>query len=494
MFDKIKSFIRGGLYRLRIIKSLEKISDFKDIPRSDEMYKNMNIWMSLYKGYYEAWHKVNYQTIAGEQIRKLDTLNIAKLAASEMASLVFNEKCDISISDESLAEEIDKVFKVNKFNKVFQDFIEYQFAHGGMVIKPYVDDGKIILSFVTADGFIPLSWDNENITEAVFPNEFVKNGEKYTHLEWHIIEDGEYLVRNEVYESGNGIELGKKMPLERFFPGLDEEVPIKGLERTLFVYFKPNSANNIDIESPLGISIFANALGTMHTIDTIFDSFHREFRLGKKRILVPAHMVKSVVDPNSGNLVRYFDDSDETYESFGSNSDNEDIKDISVELRVEEHINAINAYLNIFAMQTGFSAGTFSYNGQSMKTATEVISEQSKTFKSKQSHETIIEAGIQELVGAIVELAKLYDLFAVPEEYEVTVNFDDSIAEDKGAEINQQILLVSGGLTSKTRAIMKVHGVTEEEAKLILKEINQEEKDAAPDMEAIKSATFGGRE
>lgn len=492
MFDKIKRFIRGGLFRLGLVKSLEKISDIKDIPRSDEMYKNMNIWMSLYRGYYEAWHKVTYQTIAGEQTRKLETLNMAKISASEMASLVFNEKCEISISDESLGDEIEEVFKSNKFNKVFQDFLEYQFAHGGMVIKPYVDNGKIILSFVTADGFIPLSWDNDNITEAVFPNEFVKNGEKYTHLEWHIIEDGEYLVRNEVYESGNGIELGKKMPLERFFPGLDEEVPIKGLDKTLFVYFKPNIANNIDTESPLGIPLFANALGTMHTIDTIVDSLHREFKLGKKRILVPAHMVKSVVEPISGTLVRYFDDTDETYEAFGGEGD--EFKDISVELRVEEHISAINAYLNIFAMQTGFSAGTFSYNGQSMKTATEVISEQSKTFKSKQSHETIIEAGIQELVGAIVELAKLYDLFTVPDNYEVTVNFDDSIAEDKGAEINQQILLVSGGLTSKTRAIMKVHGVTEEEAKLILKEIIQEEKDAAPDMSELESAMFGARE
>jgi A118 family predicted phage portal protein len=493
MFDKIKSFIRGGLYRLRIIKSLEKISDFKDIPRSEEMFKNMNIWISLYKGYYKPWHELTYRTLAGEQTRNLETINMAKTAASEMASLVFNEKCDISISDENLAEEIDKVFKANKFNKVFQDFLEYQFAHGGMVVKPYVDNSKIILSFVTADGFIPLSWDNDNITEAVFPNEFVKNGEKYTHLEWHIIEDGEYLVRNEVYESGNGIELGKKMLLERFFPGLDEEVPIKGLGKTLFVYFKPNTANNIDTESPLGISIFANALGTMHTIDTIFDSFHREFRLGKKRILVPAQMVKTVADPaNPGSLIRYFDDTDETYEAF--RADHEEIKDISVELRVEEHISAINAYLNIFAMQTGFSPGTFSYNGQSMKTATEVISEQSKTFKSKQSHETIIEAGIQELVGAIVELAKLYELFNVPDEYDVTVNFDDSIAEDKGAEINQQILLVSGGLTSKTRAIMKVHGVTEEEAKLILKEIIQEDKDAAPDMKKVKSTFFGDEE
>src|SRR5690625_1306522 len=114
------------------------------------------------------------------------------------------------------------------------------------------------------------------------------------------------------------------------------------------------------------------------------------------------------------------------------------IQDIKVELRVDEHVSAINALLNLFAMQTGFSSGTFTFNGESMKTATEVISEQSKTFKSKQSHEIIIESGLQELIESIVAIAELYGVFSAPEDYEVTIAFDDSVAEDKAAEINKQ--------------------------------------------------------
>src|SRR5690606_10807914 len=126
-----------------------------------------------------------------------------------------------------------------------------------------------------------------------------------------------------------------------------------------FSYFKTNKANNIDLQSPLGISLYANALDTMKAIDTAFDSFHREFRLGRKRIIVPAHMVKTVIDPDTGRAHRYFDDTDETYEAFNSGEmDDNKIQDISVELRVEEHIAAINALLNLFAMQTGFSSGT----------------------------------------------------------------------------------------------------------------------------------------
>jgi A118 family predicted phage portal protein len=262
---------------------------------------------------------------------------------------------------------------------------------------------------------------------------------------------------------------------------LEEEVVINNLKRPLFAYFKPNTANNIDTNSPLGVSIYANALDTLKAIDTAFDSFHREFRLGKKRILVPAHMIKTVVDPNTGKLVRYFDPTDETYEAFDDGDmDESKIQDITVELRVDEHIAAINALLNLFAMQTGFSTGTFSFDGKSMKTATEVVSEQSKTFKSKQSHEVIIESALQELIQSIVAMGELYNMISAPDEYEITVTFDDSIAEDKSTDIKQQIQLVTSGLQSHKRAIMKIHGVTEEEALKIMKEIEQEQLESDP--------------
>ncbi|MEH7236763.1 phage portal protein [Bacillus sp. JJ1562] len=497
MFKKIMSLLKGGLAKLGLIKSINKLSDHKDIELNEEMYRQIDVWKALYRGYHEPWHKISYKTIDGPKTRKMDTLNMAKTVASEMASLVFNEKCEISISENSTKEYIDEVFKANKFNRKFQDYLEFSFAHGGMVVKPYVEDALIKLSFVTADSFIPVSWRNDSIFEAVFPYEFKRKDKKYTHLEWHLWEKDVYVIKNEVYESNNGDDLGVKVNLKEFFPRLEEEVRITGLKNPLFSYFKPNIANNFDTKSPLGISIFSNAMDTMKAIDTAFDSFHREFRLGKKRIIVPAHMVKTVVDTLTGDVHRYFDSTDETYEAFNAGEQDETkLQDISVELRVEEHVAAINALLNLFAMQTGFSPGTFTFDGQSMKTATEVISEQSKTFKSKQSHEIIIEAGIQELITSIVDVARLYNLFKGKGEFEVTVSFDDSIAEDKGAEIGKQIQMINGGIQSKKRAIMKIHGLTEEEALELIKEIIEEDRQQAPDLKDLKAqrAIFGAGE
>jgi len=224
----------------------------------------------------------------------------------------------------------------------------------------------------------------------------------------------------------------------------------------------------------------------LQSIDIAFDSFQREFRLGKKRIIVPDSAIKMVVDPQTGQMHRYFDANDETYEVFkGESADSfaNGFKDVSVSLRVEEHISAINALLNLLAMQIGFSSGAFSFDGQSVKTATEVVSENSKTFRSKQSHENVIETGLTELVDCIGQLAELYSLFSRPKEYDVTVSFDDSIAEDQNAEIAKQIQLVSNGLTTKVKAIMRIHGYSEQEAMDMLAAIKEEQ--ATANAEAI---------
>src|SRR5690625_1896750 len=484
-------FLKGGLHRLRILKGVESIAEHEDIAINEEMYSLIDQWKDLYRGYYEPWHHLEYKTVDGTKTRKMDTLNTAKTSAAEMASLVFNEKCEISIGDNEndTAEFIFDVLKHNKFNKKFQDFLEYSFSMGGMVIKPYVEDDQVKLSFVTADCFIPISWQNETIREGVFINETQKGRKKYTLLEWHVWENGVYTVKNELYESETGADLGRKVSLDVLYPGLEPIVGMPKIKKPIFVYFKPNTANNFDTQSPLGISLYANALSVMKSIDTAFDSFHREFRLGKKRIIVPETMIRTVVDPETGAMNRYFDASDETYEALAGDMDDTEIKEISVELRVEEHISAINALLNIFAMQTGFSSGTFTFDGESMKTATEVISEQSKTFKSKQSHEIIIEAGLIELIESILAIADTYEIFTSKDELEISVAFDDSIAEDKSAEINKQIQMVNNKIQSKKRAIMRIHGMTEEEAELLLEEINEERATAT----AESIDFFGGR-
>ena len=473
MFQNILAKIRGWLVKLGIIKEVKTLSQLKQIPITDETYDCIDMWKALYHGYFKKWHDIKYSTINGVRKRRMASLHMPKVVSNEMASLIFNEKCEINISDETLATDIEEIFRQNKFDKHFQIYLEYMFAMGGMVVKPYVEDDKLKLSFVTADCFIPISWDNQGVREGLFVNETKKGEKKYTLLEWHLWEGEEYVIRNELFESDDKTgNVGVMVPLATLYPDLDEEVRITAFKRTNFAYFKPNIANNIDMSSPLGISIFADALDTLHTLDIAFDSYQREFRLGKRRIIVPATAVKVVID-DDGFPQRYFDANDEVYQAMGPGDlDKNKIEDCSVELRVEEHIAAINALLNLLSMQTGFSAGSFAFDGKSMKTATEVVSENSKTFKSKQSHENVVEEGLIELIDCIVQTAELYGIFQGPgADWEVTVAFDDSIAEDATAEVDKQTKMVAAGLQSRKRAIMKVHGLSEEEAEELLEEI-----------------------
>ncbi|PEI42580.1 portal protein [Bacillus pseudomycoides] len=480
MFRNIVAKVRGWLYKMNLIRGVKKITDKKDIPVNEESYKHIDMWKALYSGYYGEWHDVKSHTIDGQKSRKMASLNMAKVISQEMAALIFNEKCSINISDDTLSDNIKNVLDENNFIKEFQRYLEYTFALGGMVIKVYWDEG-IKLSYVTADCFIPIAWDNKHITEGVFVNEVSKGDKKYTLLEWHLVEGKEYVIKNELYESKNQGDLGVKVSLATLYPELEEEVRIENLSKPMFVYFKPNTANNLDLNSPLGISLYANSLHVLKSLDIAFDSFQREFVLGKKRIIVPTSAIKTIIDPLSGEMHRYFDSTDEVYEAMNFEDGTDKIQDVSVELRVEEHIASINALLNYLSAQIGFSAGAFSFDGQGVKTATEVVSENSKTFRTKQSHETIIEDGIRDLVDIVIEVASLYDEFENTDEYEVTVTFDDSIAEDQAAEINKQILLVTNNLTTKKKAIMKIHGVSEEEATQMLEEITEENRMALPE-------------
>jgi len=478
VFKNLIAKLRQVFYKMGLIKGLQKLSDKREIPANDDMYKMIDVWKAVYAGYYEDWHKLTYMTLNGQKNRKRASMRMAKVASQKMATLIFNEKCQINISEAQLEKTIQDVLKQNKFNREFRRYLEYGFALGGMVMKAYYEDKKIKISYAAADCFVPLAWDNFKITEGVFVSTFRKGDKRYTHLEWHVWEDGNYVVRNELYESKTDNEIGVNVPLETQFKDLEEEIIFHTIEKTIFVYFKPNIANNFDTNSPLGISIYANALDTLKSLDVAFDSFQREFALGKKRIIVPNTAIKTVLDPETGLLQRYFDADDEIYEAMnlGMDAEADAIKDISVELRVTEHVAAINALLNILAMQIGFNAGTFTFDGIGVKTATEVVSENSETFRTKQDHETNVEAAIQELVDAIIEIADAFSVFPRPKEYEVSVAFDDSIAEDQGAEINKQIQLVSNGLTTKVKALMKIHGVTIEEAEVMLKEIQEEQK------------------
>lgn len=510
MFLKIFSAVKGWLAKMGLIQSINSVTEFAAVIESQWMYNRVLIWRALYRGYLGnvdsvPFHDAEFVDVTGEKHhRHRATLMMPKIACEKMASLVFNEKCKINIGavksvgtnmtdsntdDESsdnadidtFSDNIFGVLSDNEFYKQFQRWIEYMFALGGLIAKPYVENDKIKIAWVTAQNFLPLESTNDNIRAGVFLDETRQGKKYYTHLEWHTWDNPDtYHIINELYVSDSPDDLGVKVSLEMLpqYKNMDKDIIVNGLTHPLFIYFKPNIANNFETLSPLGISLFSNSLDTLKSLDIAFDSFQREFALGKRRIIVPASAIRAIYDMKTGEVHRYFDTNDEVYQAMQTGEmDSEQIKDMAVALRVTDHVAAIKSLLDMLAMQMGFSSGTFTFDGQAVRTATEVISENSDTFRTKNAHETLIEHGIKELVDVIAQLADLYGMFPNPgaENYEVTVDFDDSIADDRVQNANFYVTMNAAGMIPKQLAIQRIFDVTEDQAKEWVQMIKDEQ-------------------
>lgn len=516
MFDKLKERVKNWMQKTGADTGLSK--EFKDIfelggvPAFNQFYYyGIFIWKYLYKGFYQPWHYVAAPTIADPRHRReLFRMDIAKAICAEMAGLIWSEQCEVHVSQETMQEQlleefVHNVLVKNGFWTKTQEHIEQSLALGGGAIKSWYDErsdsqgnvipgsGMIRLGFCMADQFVPTRWDNSQVYDGVFISREAKDGYYYTRLEWHKWDGLTYYITNELYRSEqkdtpNYTEpqdiLGFRYPLNIIYPNLNEETTMSGLTTSLFAYYRTAIANNIDDNSPLGVSIYANALSTLRALDICYDSFVREFQLGKKRIIVPAQCMRTIIDPISGEPRRYFDATDEAFVALNTDdTDSLKIQDNSVELRVDEHERAINAFLSVLCLQVGFSAGTFTFDrAQGLKTATEVISENSKTYKTIKAQQLQIKMAIAKIVDAIIQIAQLYDLkwkgYSIrqlaSQGWETKVVFDDSILQDRQTNINEGILLTTNGLMSKKRFLVEKLGYTEEEAIQELKDIQDE--------------------
>lgn len=523
----IREFIKNRVNRMAESVDLFKkdVFELEGVPAFREYYTLfIFMWQAIYKGFYRAWHEVNVKTIRDPKGKKriMSTMNAGKMVCSQMARYVWNERCSIVVSmanapeDDPLNDFLQEVLKENRFGTAFGDLLEKCFALGGGALKEWVEipkdengndigEGKIRIGYTMASQFVPTAWDNTKVSSGIFISREARDGYYYTVVEWHRLDGSTYRVTNDLYrqpiKDGEPQNiLGWWYPLNEIYPLLSPDTTIYDVHNAFFQYIRPFGANYADDNSPLGMSIFAPALNTLHGLDIMFDSLQREFVLGKKRIIAPARAMKVSAGVNGGRPDRYFDADDEVWEALATDNP-EDLKvyDNSVDLRIEPHLTGINGDLSILCAQIGFDPGTLSFDAsKGLKTATEVISENSKTFGTVKAHENILKDSLEQMVHAIFELAVHYGLThngqtiesLIAGGYEVSVKFDDSIIQDKDAEINQGTMLVGAGLMSKKKFMMDTLGYTAEVADQEIQRIAEEGKANAVEVTRL----FGGME
>ena len=320
--------------------------------------------------------------------------------------------------------------------------------------------------------------DNGEITGAIFAAHTVQGSRHFTRLEYHRFEgnaaDGGrlYKITNKAFEnrlSTKGeITLGEEVSLSKVdvWAHLTPEVTIANLETPLFGYYRIPGANNIDPSSPLGLSVFANAIAELKAIDIAVSRKNAEIEDSKHITFVGQQLIQNAQNRNV-ELPRFV-------KGLGMGLNDGEVSAIHEHvptLLTDQRIKDINFDLSMAGVKCGFSEGVFVLDGQTgMITATQVEADDRDTIQTiKADRDALKDAITQALAGANA-LVTLYDL-APFGEYDINFNFGDityNYEEDK----NSWRYYVMQGWIPKWMYFVKFEGMSEEEAKALIAEAN----------------------
>ena len=472
------------------------ITDDSRINVNPEMYdKYIKEALVYYKGNFP---KVKYRPSVGNdgrneyiKERPFNALNMTKAMCRRMASIIFGKTAEYSFENEQLGVFVNNVFQQNRFNDNLQENLEKAIATGGFAVRPYVENNQVKIAWCDADQFYPLESNSNEIKECCIASTTVTTGQEkgensyYTLLEFHQWQsNGTYTITNELYKSNNEATVGDQVPLNEIYTGLQDQVVFKNIKRPLFAYFKMPSANNKVLRSPLGLGIVSNNKDTLDNINYTHDAFMWEIRTGKRTVLAPAQQI--AFDENHKPS---FDTDTDVFVAVNASPQDFQTHELNFDIRVDEFVKSINYWIAEFESGCGVSNGTFSFNPQSgLQTATQVISENSQTYQTRESILTNLDKCITDLATAIIEIGLtpvLFDNNEIPlpialskaidfSNIGLSIHHDDSVFVDANTQRDEDLKVVAQGIMSKKTFLMRNYGMSEEQAEQEIQEINKE--------------------
>ena len=458
MFNKMLSWVKSTILKLLGQESTE-------LTISPKMENLIALWARLYEG-----------TEAGE------SLKLPVSIASEFARLVVVES-EISITGGSRAGWMEK--QLSPFLQKLQEYVEYACAMGGEVFKPYVSGDSILIDAVQADCFFPTAFDTSGrMTGAVFVEQIVRGNRIYTRAESHEFMKGREVIRNKAFSSTTNAALGNEIDLASVpeWAEIAPEITISEIDRPLFAYFRIPLANNRERHSPLGVSVFANAVQSIRDADEQYNRLLWEYDGGQLAIDVAASAIRKApdgslsMDKREQRLYRRNLEtgiaSGDFYHAFAPS------------LRDSSYIAGLDSILKKVEFQCNLAFGTFSDPDSVEKTATEMKISKQRSFSAVSSIQHSLENALDDLAYAVDKLASLYQL-APSGTYKTSYQWHDSVLQD---EETQRVLDredAISGFIPKWQYNTKWRAMSEEEAKAAVQEAMNEGS-------GTNSLTFGG--
>ena len=451
-----------------------KLKDLGYTTVSSEWYSRIEEWNSWYTGNVKDFH--NYDVWNGQQMLtcKRYSLGMAKKVCEDWANLLMNEKVKITLEGEAEQQFIDDVFTENGFEVNMNELQEKGAARGTYAIVPraygitvngnneVIEGGKIALEFITAQSIYPLSWSGRKITECAFSTEIKSEDKRYTYLQLHVLENGSYVIRNMFFDSTEGGYVDVPAEEVKGYEYVPPQIYTHS-DKPQFVVGRLNIANNIEDNNPMGLAVFANAIDILKGVDVAYDSYVNEFVLGKKRVMVKPEATKLMNGENA------FDPNDLAYYVLPEDmNDGTIITPIDMSLRTNEHTQGLQDQLNMLSAKCGFGERHYRFDQGNISTATQIISENSEMFRTIKKHEIILEDVLITLCRTLLRMGNAYAGQTLDENVEISVDFDDSVIEDKYADFERDLRLLAAGIMNDWEFRMKWMNEDEQTAKASL--------------------------
>ena len=454
--------VRSRLIPYKDIASAERIRT----PIAPEMARALALWRELY-----------HDRAPWREPGKVKSLNLCAMAAGEIARQVALElKTTIDAGDGEAKNPRSEYLKAQfeGLLEVLRSKLEVGCAAGGMIVKPCPDPatGRIWFDFAPDWSLYPIAFDGAgNLTDVIIPDVFRDGETVFTRLERHRLRGGDVTITQRAFRSDRAGSLGTEVSLASVarWAALAPEATVAGAGGMLFGWYKVASANTVDADCALGVSVFAKAVEAAREIDLQYSRLLWEFEGGELAVDVDPTALYEKSDGRGRALPRLNErlfravdtGAESTYEVFAP------------ALRDASLVNGLNQLLIRFEDLCGLSRGTFSDANMEARTATELKIARQRSYATVADNQKALEKCLRDVLRAMDVYATLYGL-APAGRWAASFEWDDSILTDVDAQLRQRLLLVSAGAMSKAELRQWYLGESEAQARAAVARIRAE--------------------
>lgn len=462
-----------------VIKFLERLGYSPYFNKN--MVQNIQTCKDWYQGYIESIHKKYVYDGLTVTKHELYRLNMAKRVCEDWVSTLLSEDIDITVADSNKKASIflqgskglGGVLGSTNFWERFEKNLEKMLAFGTSAIAIDIDNGELQsntvirtdkttlgYSFYTADCIIPLKWRADTVTDCAFITQYKKNNNiRYT-VRIDTKEDG---VSN-IYIYDTDKTFGTQdLQLHIRIPDVD----------TTFVVLTTTFSNNVDLLSPMGISVYGNDFSVLKAVDTAYDQCMNEVVSGRRIVMMDKSMLGKDANGNPvvpqearQSYMQYIGDpnfvSEEGYKV--------PAYDFCPTLRVDALDKELQNQLNILSEKCGLGAKYYSFDITAGVTATEYTGSTQDYQRNAKKLSSSIAKKLKQLMQSTLQVGVSLG-FLKPSNPIITVDVPDGIITDDTSEREQDRKDVHDGLMSKAEYRMKWYGETQQEAEEALSSI-----------------------